>query len=162
MTHPRHTMHPSEIKKIRQLALYYLARRDHTVQELHHKLHRKGHTLEDITAIIHEMLAAGYLNDARFTEKYIHTYQRKGYGPFYVSKQLQVKGIPLALIAQHIQLTDNAWFIAAHKAWQKKGTHAPGQDIKARAKLARFLQSRGFTREQIEPLFNEEQPLDLA
>ena len=60
------------------------------------------------------------------------------------------------MIAKHLQITDNAWFAEAQKAWQKQFKGNNSCDLKLRAKQIRFLQYRGFTREQIESVIHDE------
>lgn len=92
----------------------------------------------------------GLINEQRFTENYIFWRQQKGYGPLRISAELQARGISSEMIAKQLQITDNAWFAQAQKAWQKQFKGKTPSDLKLRAKQIRFLQYRGFTREQIE------------
>lgn len=133
-----------------QAALRLLTRRDHSQQELAQKLHIKGHASEDITQVIDHLLQAGLLNDARFAENYIHQRRRKGYGPKRIYLELQARGIIEEVIAEHLNITDNAWFIEVQHVWKKHFKGKLPTDFKAKAKQMRFLQYRGFTQEQIE------------
>lgn len=69
--------------------------------------------------------------------------------------ELQAKGVDQETIAELIDITDNAWFIQAQSVWQKHFKGRQPTDFKSRAKHMRFLQYRGFTREQIESVFDE-------
>lgn len=46
-------------------------------------------------------------------------------------------------------MTDNAWFIAVRKVWQKQFKGKRASDFQGRAKQMRFLQYRGFNRDHI-------------
>jgi regulatory protein len=143
-------------KKIYYSILSLLSRRDHSQHEIQQKLKDKSYPLELITAAIQQALAEGLLNDARFTENYIRYRREKGFGPQRISAELQARGIPAEMIAEHMQITDNAWFISAQKIWQKHFRGKTPVEFNERAKQMRFLHYRGFTREQIEPLFKKE------
>lgn len=133
-------------------ALRLLARRDHSIKELTDKLKLKGYALADIHPVIEECLQKGYLNEKRFTENYINWRRRKGYGPLRISQELQARGIPDDMIAELLQITDNAWFIEARQVWQKRFRGQVEKDFRKRAKQMHFLQYRGFTKEQIQHL----------
>ena len=59
------------------------------------------------------------------------------------------------MIAEQLEITDNAWFECARKSWQKRFKGQLAKDFKARAKQMRFLQYRGFTPEQIESVLSK-------
>jgi len=139
-----------ELSKLRRAALNLLARRDHSVHELIQKLKNRAYSVSSAQMIVEELLQAGYINESRFTENYIHWRSGKGYGPLRISAELQSRGILPEMIAEHLQITDNAWFALAQKIWQKQFKGKLPDDLKLRARQIRFLQYRGFTREQIE------------
>lgn len=132
----------------------WLARRDYSQYEITQKLKMKGYDLSEIEEVITDFVQAGYINDGRFAENYISWRRKKGFGPLHITLELEARGISKAVIADLLEITDNAWFAEAHKVWLKhfKG-HFP-EDFKTRAKQMRFLQYRGFTQEQIEGVFD--------
>lgn len=67
-----------------------------------------------------------------------------------IAAELNARGIGAEMIAEVIQITDNAWFTEALKVWRKQFKGIIPTDFTHRAKQMRFLQYRGFTREQIE------------
>ncbi|EKD72002.1 MAG: hypothetical protein ACD_46C00037G0001 [uncultured bacterium] len=144
------------LKKIKHFALEMLTRRDYSQKELALKLQAKGYHEEDITSVLTELTQAGYINEARMTENYIHWRRMKGHGPEKIFMELQARGISEAMIAELLNISDNAWFAEARKVWQKQFKNQLPSDFKTKAKQMRFLQYRGFTREQIESVFNEE------
>lgn len=99
--------------------------------------------------MVADLAKAGLISDARFTENYIRWRRNKGMGPTRIARELQAKGVAALLIAEHLEMADNAWFTEAREVWLK---HCKGKlptDFKGRAKQMRFLQYRGFTREHI-------------
>lgn len=93
------------------------------------------------------------LNDARFAEHFIYYRRNKGYGPIRIRLELIEKGIKEDLIDQHLNIADNTWFDDARHVWKKRFKEILPQDFTTRARQMRFLQYRGFTREQIESVF---------
>ncbi len=86
-------------------------------------------------------------------ESFIHYRRARGYGPLRIRAELLERGVPEDLIEHHLKITDNAWLDDARKAWQKRFKYRLPHDFKSRAQQMRFLQYRGFTSEQINPLF---------
>lgn len=142
--------HPDNKKLIRRAALNLLARRDYTEHEIKRKLIFKGYTSTDVEMVVADLIQAGLVNNIRFAENYIYSRRRKGYGPIRISVELQNSGVSEDVIAELIKITDNAWFSEIRKVWQKYFKGKLPIDYKDRAKQMRFLQYRGFTREQID------------
>lgn len=146
--------HPSP-DKLKSTALAYLSRRDYSEREITQKLKTKGYPSDAIAQILAELVHEGLINELRFTENYIHWCRAKGWGPSRIAHELQTRGISAEMIAEQLKITDNAWFTEVRNLWQKrfKGKHPT--DFKSRAKQMRFLQYRGFSREQILSLFKD-------
>lgn len=140
------------LEKIRNSALYSLTRRDHSYLELKQKLLNKGHDSNNIDQVLHRLKETNLLDDMRFAENYTTYRRNRGYGPVRVSMELKNKGVNETIIAQVVQMADNAWFTEARKVWQKQQRkHQQDQplDHKEKARQMRFLYNRGFTQEQI-------------
>lgn len=137
------------IVEIRRTILHWLGRRDYSQHEIIQKLRLKKYPADSCKTVVAQLASAGLINEQRFTENYTHWRQGKGFGPIRIMQELQARGIPAEMIAEHIKITDNAWLIAAQGVWRKHFKSVPS-DIKLRFKQMRFLQYRGFTREQIE------------
>jgi regulatory protein len=130
--------------------LNWLARRDYSQHEIAQKLKAKAYSAQAISTIITKLAQAGLINEQRFTENYIHWRRAKGFGQLIISRELQARGIMPDEIAEQLQITDNAWLTEVRKVWQKQFKGNLPNDFKQKAKQIRFLQYRGFTREQIE------------
>lgn len=141
------------LEKIRRHALFLLTRRDHTRLELTQKLSRKQYPAADIATILQALESTGLIDESRFTESYIHYRRAKGYGPRRLAMELQSKGVTDTVIAQHLEMADNAWFTDAHNAWRKHFKGRQPVDPRSRAKQLRFLYNRGFTQDQINSVF---------
>lgn len=144
--------------EIRQCALYYLSKRDHSQAELLLKLARKGWPRKAIESVLQTLKEAGYLNDVSFTENFILSKQRKGFGPLRIVMELKAKGIASELIAECMEIHDNAWLREAHNIWQKRFKGTMPRALSERAKQIRFLQYRGYTKDQIESILKQSHP----
>jgi regulatory protein len=129
--------------------LQLLARRDYSTQELIHRLQAKAFDVSGIHHVLADLKQMGIINEQRFIENYIHWRRNKGYGPQRIHKELQARGLPHQLIAEHLHITDNAWLMEARKIWEKHFKGKQPSDFKSKAKQMRFLQYRGFTQEHI-------------
>lgn len=147
---------PTDYSLTYRAALNYLTRRDHSEFELAQKLTNKKHASTTILAVIEDLKRANYLNDQRFAERYCHFRRERGFGPLRIIAELQARGISSETIAQVIQIADNEWLIAAHHLWRKRFKGKRPDDFTRRAKQMRFLQYRGFTREQIDNALNSD------
>lgn len=138
------------LDNVRRVALSWLARRDYSRQEITKKLASKGYPVSDIKIVVANLIEAGLMNEQRLVENYIYWRRQKGFGPLRIDIELQARGLSSEMIAEQLQITDNIWLIEAHKVWQKHFKGKLPDDFKHKAKQIRFLQYRGFTREQIE------------
>lgn len=132
----------------------YLARRDHTQVELTQKLKAKGYELSDIEKLIVEFNQSGLMSDQRFTENYIRWRRRRGYGPQRIAAELQARGVEDEVIKMHIDAGNEEWLLEIEQVWRKHFKGRKAEDYSEKVKQMRFLQYRGFTREQIASLMD--------
>ena len=149
-------MDDESVTKARRKAIDLLSRRDHSRHELSQKLLNKGHAPENIAPVLEELHRKAYINESRMAENYIHFRSARGFGPLRIQQELQARGIPPEIIAEQLNITDNAWLIGARKAFKKQFGSQIATDFKMKAKQLRFLQYRGFTREQIGSVITED------
>ena len=130
-----------------------LAQREYSSAKIEQKLIGQGFQPPDIAPVLKELYQEGVINDRRFAENYIRYRQSHGFGPLRIGQELQARGLCKEMIEDHLNITDNAWFAEANKAWQKRFRGKSPSNLKERGKQFRFLQCRGFTQEQIEHIF---------
>lgn len=95
------------------------------------------------------LAAEGLVSDERFVEALVHARRARGYGPLYIRRELEEKGIGRELVRRWVNLRDRGWIEDLRRVKKKKfGGRLPAS-LAERAKQTRFLQSRGFTHEQI-------------
>lgn len=140
--------------KARQLAIGWLARREHSRAEVVAKLARKGCAEEIAKRIVGNLAAEGYLSDERLAEAVARSRRRRGYGPLRIRKDLEQKGLADEAIAHWADTKAADWSAQLECVRRKKFGDRLPRDFDARAKQARFLLQRGFTYEQIQQALN--------
>ncbi len=136
-------------KTLRQSALDFLARREHSRFELSKKLTSREFPADDITFLLDKLEQENLLSDERFTEAYVNWRSRRGYGPERIKRELLERGVASQLINQYIALLSDQWLELAAEVRNKKfGIELP-RDFSTKAKQMSFLQYRGFTLDQI-------------
>jgi len=131
---------------LRERAMNYLARREHSRAELARKLAPHGEA-EDIAALLDQLEQDNLLSNARYAEALAHS--RAGrHGSARLKSELREKGVPEAILVEVVGQARDADLAAARSVWQKKFGKLPA-DAKERAKQQRFLLGRGFPSEVV-------------
>jgi len=147
--------HIEEKERTKQLtavlhrAIDLLSRREHSASELYSKLSNKGFEPEFINQTLERLQAEKLQSDERFTESFINERKRRGHGPIKIQHQLYQKGVRDDLIELYLQPESTEWLDLAQQQYQKKYTNPHVNNYNDWSKRARFLQSRGFTSDQI-------------
>ena len=129
-------------------ALRLLSRREHTELELRKKLSGGEREADIVQEVIESLKRDNYLSDERFTEVYVRSRMERGDGPVKIRHALKTRGVPGSMIGRYLDPLDARWLEVLRAVWVRKFGEQPS-DYKEWAKQARFLQSRGFTAEQI-------------
>ncbi len=136
-------------------AIYSLAMREHSRQELYKKLSHKDFADEvDINALLDELEEKNYLNDERFTECFIRSRSQRGQGANKISNDLRQRGITPQVISQALNESNIDWHEMAIKQREKKFGKSKPIDYKEKARQMRFLSNRGFDAEIIRSICN--------
>lgn len=136
-----------------QMAMEYLARRDHAEKELRQKLAAKlnpdieGSELW-MDAVIGKLQQLGYQSDERYIEMLVRARSERGYGPQFIRQYLQQYQLDSLLIEEYLDPKDRAWNERALAQLEKK-FRVPSQDFKVRQKQQRHLYQRGFSGDNI-------------
>lgn len=141
---------------IRKVAMDYLARREHGVQELTAKLLAKGYAPEPVETALAGLVADRLLSDARFSEAFVHARYQRGSGPHKIRAELRQRGIDEGLIDDCLDAYADRWQTLLAEVRERKYGTAPPADFRERSRQMRFLQQRGFTAEQISRAFADE------
>ncbi len=141
--------------KLRECALNFLARREHSRHELKQKLTLKGYGSNQIESELLTLAQEGLQSDARFAEAYVRVRVEAGFGPRRISMELRQRGVSDSLIHDHLSQDPAFWWEALLSVWRKKYDRGQAIGPKAYAKAARFLTQRGFDPEQIHRLLRD-------
>lgn len=130
-------------------SIRYLARREHSAQELTTKLLSKGYSSSEIQETLVRLQAENLQSDARFIESLIRWRSAQGKGPLRIAQELTEHGFTRAQIKSALETAEVCWVtLATQVRIQKFGEELPS-DFSDKAKQLRFLQYRGFDSEQI-------------
>ena len=127
--------------------LKMLMRREHSRLELFQKLQTKGFDVDVVNDSISKLVEQNYQSDERFSEEFIQMRFNQGKGPVKIASELKMRGI------NTFDLSVFDWFQLAKEIRQRKFGDLSSLDFKETAKQKRFLQSRGFTLDQINQAF---------
>jgi len=131
----------------------FLARREHSEQELRHKLAARAEDAGEVEAVLRQLKEERLLSDERFTEAYVHHRFGAGIGPVKIRYELRQKGVDEALVDAFLEPLADQWDdLMCRQRVHKFGAGIPA-DYSARMKQARFLQNRGFSPESVMRLF---------
>jgi len=149
---------------IRSAAMEMLARREQSRLEMSQKLVRKFPDHVDvIDAELDRLAEEDYQSDARLAEAFVRSRTRKGHGPVKIRMELKGKGVHEDVIKLAFDTSEVDWFelvrtVALRKFGRFDGIDAldkviPEGDRKEKARVARFLQQRGFSFDHISSIY---------
>ncbi|MCP4333560.1 MAG: regulatory protein RecX [Gammaproteobacteria bacterium] len=146
----------SEAKKgrsLRRIALDFLARREHSQQELRQKLKARNDDAEAVEAVLQQLRDERLQSDERFTESYVTHRFNAGIGPFKTRYELRQRGIDDLLVDSFLEPLADEWEQMMRQQRARKFGETLPADTAACMKQARFLQNRGFSPESVMRLF---------
>jgi len=133
----------------------FLARREHSEQELARKLSARGYAGDIVEETLAALVADRLLSNARFAESYVHSRIQRGSGPQKIRTELRERGISDDLIDNSLDAYADSWRELARQVREKRfGSSQPG-DYRERSRQMRFLQQRGFSAGQISSAFQD-------
>jgi regulatory protein len=145
-------MSDDALKAIYNKALDIISRREHSQKELTGKLLNKFSEEELVESVINSLVKKNLLNDFRYTEAYVVSRKRKGFGPKKIIYELIARGVMENIAYEAIE-NEGGWKDAALKAFNKKFKKGKAMDFKELNKQKAFLQNRGFSFEEIDSVF---------
>ena len=95
---------------VRESAMNYLARREHSRLELEQKLVRKEFEQAEISAALDRLVEDGLLSDARFAESFVHARRQRGSGPLKIQAELKMRGVSETTIRQYLDAQEPLWY----------------------------------------------------
>lgn len=125
----------------------FLARREHSREELRRKLAAHAAEGEDVESILDELAAKGWLSDARFAEHAARAKARR-YGPVKLAHYLKSRGVADEAIAAGLSAAGRDGAAQLETIWKSRFREPPA-DEREKARQVRFLQGRGFALEDV-------------
>ena len=133
---------------LRERALRYLARREHSRAELARKLAPHTEDSSEIESLLDDLEGRNWLSERRVVEQVLHA-RRRRFGARRIEQELLQKGVSDDAVAAARSQLKEGELEAARTVWARKfGGRAPGRPAD-RARQVRFLQGRGFDLEVI-------------
>ena len=145
-------MNDDAFKVVYNKALDIISRREHSQKELTGKLLNKFSEEEIVNSVINNLVEKNLLNDTRYSEAYVVSRKRKGFGPKKIMYELIARGV-IENIAYNAIENEGGWNDAALKVFNKKFKKGKAMDFKELNKQKTFLQNRGFSFEEIDSVF---------
>jgi regulatory protein len=99
--------------------------------------------------VIQNLIDDGLQSDDRFAAAFTRMRLNQGKGSLKVKLELKQKGISSRLIDTYVNAENDQWQQALESLIQRRFAGHLSTDLREKARQLRFLQSRGFTLEQI-------------
>lgn len=138
-----------ERQALKNKAIYLLARREHSRQELTRKLTQRGFTRNAIPLVLDELENEGLLNEQRFVTSFIRSRRARGFGPLKICAELKEHGIDRDLWQSNEEWQEELWQNSATILCAKRFGLVAEKTPEERIRQSRYLQQRGFTSQQI-------------
>ena len=137
----------AQARRAHATAVKLLGPRDHSRQELRRKLLKRDFDAELCDSTLDALESLGYLDDSRFAERYAEQRSEAGYGPLSIRAKLMERGVDNSLVSAAIAGLGVSWDVVAAEALERKFTadELVDADERIRGRIARFLQTRGFS-----------------
>jgi len=110
---------------------------------------RAGHEEGVAEATVAQLATEGAVSDARYAAGRVRARAEQGVGPLKILAEFRDKGVDAELLAEVLALRDPVWVARACAVRAKRFGESLPEDRKERDRQARFLQTRGFSFDQI-------------
>ena len=144
MTGDRKTRTPT----LRERALRFLARREHSRLELARKLAPHAEDSAGVERVLDELEARGWLSELRVVEQMVYA-RRARFGARRIERDLLAKGVSVDAVSAALPKLKAGELEAARAVWLRKFGGRQPRGPAERARQVRFLQGRGFDFEAI-------------
>lgn len=134
----------NEQRDAEQHGIRLLSDREHSRFELRRKLLAKDYDPLAVEEALGSLEKQGMLSDERFTEQYVNVLKRKGFGPMRMRSLLRERGINDTMIHEWVDNREDEWRHLMIESARRKFGQEKGQNFNEKAKIARFLEYKGF------------------
>lgn len=126
---------------LRKHALFLLARREHSKEELKQKLVARGYQPLEVETLLASLVKENLQSDERYAEAYVRQRIETGFGPRRIVAELQQRGVAHSLIDRSMPQDEQFWWESLSRLWQRKYHNLTKQVSQSQV---RFLMQRGF------------------
>ena len=140
---------PHDSRACRAKALDLLARREHAQVELMAKLEARGFAADCVADVAAQLVNEGLQDDGRFAEAFVRARVTRGQGPLRIRGELRARGVAALLADGALEQAGHDWAEFAGYARAKRFGFAAPTNPAERSRQQRFLETRGFSAEQI-------------
>ncbi|HEX2087271.1 MAG TPA: RecX family transcriptional regulator [Solirubrobacteraceae bacterium] len=127
------------------IAFRFLGHRDRTVAEVRRHLARKGVREEDIAAAVAELERGGYLDDARFAQRFVEDRVTvDGWGSERIERKLAELGVEREHVSAALRGRDFGTELDAAVALLRRRWREPPADARDRERALGFLVRKGY------------------
>ena len=156
-SHTPHSSAAGDVKAldggdIRRAAMDLLARREHSLRELRHKLRRRFGDTPLIEEALSRLADENLQSDERYAGSFVRQRAARGYGPVRIGQEMRERGLDRTAIAAAMEEANIEWRTLAADVCRKKFGDTPAADARERARRSRFLHYRGFEADDVRDL----------
>lgn len=144
-----------EKQKVKQRAYRLLRFRNRSIAEIESRLQRLGYEPAIIGDVIQELIEEGVLNNHKFARDFISDYTNlKPRGNIFIMNELKKKKVDDRYIQEILKERDERGLI--RNIIEKRFSNFNKKDQKQKAKILRYLLSRGFTPKMVYDVLGED------
>lgn len=147
-------------KKAYLYLIKLLAKRDYSEFKLKNKLIEKKFAITEIELALEQIKNAGYLREDYYAEARIKAYMNKGYSQGFIQHKLRQEHVDVTreyiqeIFSEHRMTEQNQIEKLIDKKLLLDQTQTDTDEIKIKAKILRFLASKGHQGPQVNVLLN--------
>ncbi|MCX7995037.1 MAG: RecX family transcriptional regulator [candidate division WOR-3 bacterium] len=142
-------------RRLKQRAYRLLRYRNRSIAEMKERLQRLGYETEMVEEIVRELIEEGILNDQKFVRDFVSDYTYlKPKGNVFIINELRKRKIDGNLIQEILQERDEKPLIK--DIIKKRFGELDKGNKKQKAKIVRYLLSKGFTHSSIYEVLGED------
>ena len=136
--------------RARKKAMDYLARREHSREELCRKMREAGFDANVAIDVIEDLRKEGLQSDRRFVDAFVQSRINQGKGPTVIRADLSQRGVREPVIHEVLLEVEQDWNELARQVRVKKFGEQTPKEFQEKTRQMRFLQYRGFEPDQIQ------------
>ena len=126
------------------MALRLLGSRTRSQHDLRDALVAAGHSADDVAAVLRQVLAWGYVNDARLGDVAQASAERRKKGPLWLREQLRQRHLPADVVQQQVAAHARCAPALAEEILASRFGGRALADSRTALRAMRLLQRRGF------------------